>query len=998
MMRWNVLRTGLALAVVILLGFAAHATRAVLYFSYDKNGDTRVTDIQEGESVFLVVYDPDENDDCDIRDKFRADVKVMDPKTGAYIVWGKQADFDPNALSGDYFEETDADTGLFVSNRAFRVGTRESFSGDPTLQTHVVDVPDAHGATSDFRWGHYVYGDNDDFYNQGENPFADNRVWIRTGWKWLAGVMNPVTVAKALPPSDLLVGGENDEYLIGRFENMDTLVGMVQDPNDEGDIAVAMMKIVDTEAVLSWDREIYPDGNEAATITVIDPDENLNCGKVEYVPVFILVNPGSWNPTDTFTNETVHSSATNFCLLKRTGGVSGSKGFVTDHDRPIRWFNIYNAEHNFKHPTEGVGMEDGRYYVQYATPPFDTARPDGIAAVSFYAQETSSDSGIFELRLNSILTDLGFNSLDVRDVLVAYYLDPNDFDDFKLATAYIEEHRHSVTTFTDATRADQDVYWIGRDPIYVQVVDSNANVDPCCPEQIVVHLCDPHEEDDVEWWILDETSSNSPVFFSFAGMGLAAAWDAFGLGVSSSVGGFQLALDNWRFEAFNEDEVYARYNDAYYGVNPNPGPSPKALPGLGDVDVDTAFPPYVVRWRVENDVSFDLMSIADTQVFDGERTRMWFLNREGRRAPSYGIGDCVFLEVHDPDQDEDQLLRERIDAYWDGGQNWPFGPFALNDFGCNYQRTQTHSFNRLLGDTDVRGDAPDVLNYDADEEGAAKIYVLNPRSGRWAATDLLETGMATGEFVSVVCITLVGVYGCAPTLGVLPGDTIVAVYQDPSNHSDSAWISIPISIGGGSPPGEASTTEFVDVDGLPVDEYVEGDLVYVKVIDPSHAGVPVLEGAVEIAGERVDLTLGYDVQTFAAEGTFLTEGLDLELAPGMSLTATYTDPTDPTDTSSDTATILSAALDVVRFYAAPNPFESEATFGYEGSGLASRMTVVVYDLAGGIVWSAEADNVSEIEWSGASCEGLANGAYIYVISATDGENTFDGKGILFVRR
>ena len=30
------------------------------------------------------------------------------------------------------------------------------------------------------------------------------------------------------------------------------------------------------------------------------------------------------------------------------------------------------------------------------------------------------------------------------------------------------------------------------------------------------------------------------------------------------LGGYQLRLDNWKLEAFNEDSVYVRYNDVYY--------------------------------------------------------------------------------------------------------------------------------------------------------------------------------------------------------------------------------------------------------------------------------------------------------------------------------------------------------------------------------------------------------------------------------------------------
>ncbi len=62
--------------------------------------------------------------------------------------------------------------------------------------------------------------------------------------------------------------------------------------------------------------------------------------------------------------------------------------------------------------------------------------------------------------------------------------DPNDEDDFKIGVAYIEERMHSITSFTDANRMDKSIYWLGRDPVYLQVIDSNANVDPCCPEQV----------------------------------------------------------------------------------------------------------------------------------------------------------------------------------------------------------------------------------------------------------------------------------------------------------------------------------------------------------------------------------------------------------------------------------------------------------------------------------------------------------------------------------
>ena len=1013
-----------ALLVGALLTLPLLASDAEMYFSSDRNGQNRITDVQEGSEVWIVVIDNDQNIDCDVRDKFTTDVKIMDPKTGAYIIWHKCATFNPGPtgvikLCGDYFEETGADTGVFVSQRPFQIGTRESYTvGDTNFTvgtgayksfTHVVD-----NNGDDFQWGHYLYTA---ITNDGMQPYADDRGHLTdyTGappagtWKgglfvgttgWNAGVLGD----GCLPHLDR--GCPTHEYIVGRFENMDSLWGMIVDPNDATDVAIAGLKIIDHEATISWDREIYKDANAAATVTVVDPDENLNCNEVEYVPVFIIVNPGSWNLS--LADGIRYNS---FCGLKQTGGLTACGTAAND---AIRWYNIY--ENRF------IDYPDADNDAANVTA-FDLAGSSDCAPVAFFAEETGVSTGIFELPLNSILTDLGFDSLDVRDVLVAYYLDPNDFDDFKLATAYIEERQHSVTSFTDANRADKDLYWISRDSVYVQVIDSNANVDPCCPEQVVVHICDPHGEDDSEFLVLDETSSNSPVFFTFSGYQLWPVWDALGVGLADSVGGWLLQLDNWKLEVFNEDEVYARYNDVYYGVGPgkvangdampkNGGPNWRpGLAGLGDVDTDTSFPPWITRIRVANDVSFDLMSIGDNQVWDGTSTTMYFLDRQGNRVSGYVNSDCVFVEVVDSDQDEDQYRRERIDGYWDGGQNVPFGPQALNEFICINQEDERHFINCLLGDTNIFNDQPasslpgffkddcDAVapqrDTDPEHGGWAKLYVLNPRSGNWAALDLLETGVATGDFVSVICIDLTSVYSeCVPTLDVLPGDTIVAFYQDPSNHSDSAMISVKVGIGGGgTPPTQQSTTMFVDADGNDVANYTDTDMVYVKVIDPSHTGAALLANAVEIDGTSYDLTL-------VANDVFMTAGLDLGLEAGTSITATYTDPTDTTDTSSDTITVIGSELEVVSFFAGPSPFESECTFGYDGTGTASVMTVEIYDLAGVLVWESELTDVTEIVWNGTDMTGaaLANGAYIYKIYATDGTNSFDDMGKVFVNR
>jgi len=237
-----------------------------------------------------------------------------------------------------------------------------------------------------------------------------------------------------------------------------------------------------------------------------------------------------------------------------------------------------------------------------------------------------------------------------------------------------------------------------------------------------------------------------------------------------------------------------------------------------------------------------------------------------------------------------------------------------------------------------------------------------------------------------------------PTLDVRPGDTLIATYQDPSNHSDSAWISSKVGIGGTS-TAQASSTLFVDAEGNEIGSYFQSDDLYVKIVDPSHAGASKLLDAVSIGEKTFDLA----PLTGASSDTFITPAIsisDLGAASGDTLTATYSDPTDPTDTSSATVQITASALSVTDFYAGPNPFSTTVDFAYHGTGTAKTFSVAVYDLSGHLVWNNEATNVAKVTWDGINERGasLANGAYIYVVMATDGMHTFHGKGTVFINR
>ena len=533
-----------AILLIVICAHAGFASDSAIYFSSDANGKLPVEMIQEGDEVWICVLDSDEDVDCDTRDKISPEVKVIDPKTGAFIVWNRRSATQTQPITAfDCLEETGASTGLFVSRRPFQIGTREDYGGAET-QAHVVDSSAPN--PQDFMYGCFLYNANGirggiTYAWPLFTPAFGDLLFVPMEDIPVAGMRDMDELPAFLPfPAERLSGG----YILGRIENMDTLVGLYQDDDDPGDVSVTMAKLVDVQGSIGWDQEVYKDGRTAATITVLDADENLNCSKAEWVPVFIIVNPGSWtgrSPT----------SPANFCALKATGGVDENG---STRDDPIRWYNIY---HNGQAWSD---FPEGTYLMQYDPDLFSTLRPDGLCRVMFYAQETGTNTGIFELHLNDLQGELGFAGLQPRDLLAAYYLDPNDFDDFEFALAYIEDKCVSRTAFVDADQEDKESYSIGHDPVHVQVIDPAADVDPCCPERVRVHICDPHWEDDSELLILDESFSSSSIFFNHDGMPLAPVWDAGGMGYLMSPGGFQLVIDNWRLEVFNEDSVYVRYN------------------------------------------------------------------------------------------------------------------------------------------------------------------------------------------------------------------------------------------------------------------------------------------------------------------------------------------------------------------------------------------------------------------------------------------------------
>jgi hypothetical protein len=480
------------------------------------------------------------------------------------------------------------------------------------------------------------------------------------------------------------------------------------------------------------------------------------------VPVFFAINPGATVQTNTF------------CLFNR--------------EQILRWNNIYMA-----------GGVVGDVLLSTSLKNLSTlATPYGTSAVTLWAglaMETGVGTGVFEFTIEDLATGFptngGFHSFTTNDVIVAYYLDPNDADDFQLASTYVGSSDIHRVWFTGTDSNGE--YSLGQDYLQITVDDSGGG-SPCCPDTVTVHICDPHGEDDSESLVLTEVGVNSSLFDGT--MELRPVWDALGTTVTS---GYQLAINNNRFEAFNEDSIYVRYN---------------GLP-------------------IAHEVSFDLVKVSDTQVFDGDTLNLTFVDVSGNAVDFYQSDEIAYIKVVDPDQNENPVRRETIKSYWDKGLNKPFGP-GLTNASNPYLAGGSAAF--------LAGFAPAAAQVFGSGGTPAKIYLLNPRNGEWSAVELLETGVNTGVFMSKAGVALYkACLGTTPDCVTFAADndTVLAFYQDPSNHSDIAIAQIKVD-------DDASRTTFVDAAGAPVSSYSDADSAYVLVKDRGHAGDTTLVDAITI--------------------------------------------------------------------------------------------------------------------------------------------------------
>ena len=116
------------------------------------------------------------------------------------------------------------------------------------------------GFLFDFNFGGYTYWRRDYWdFGRAERGWVNCNGYYEYGYiEWDCDISYPGFPAGRWTE-------QKATWLVGRFENMDSLIGLYVDQNDDSDVACAMAKIIDTEAVCSWDMRIYPDCNASAS-------------------------------------------------------------------------------------------------------------------------------------------------------------------------------------------------------------------------------------------------------------------------------------------------------------------------------------------------------------------------------------------------------------------------------------------------------------------------------------------------------------------------------------------------------------------------------------------------------------------------------------------------------------------------------------------------------------------------------------------------------------
>jgi len=281
-----------------------------------------------------------------------------------------------------------------------------------------------------------------------------------------------------------------------------------------------------------------------------------------------------------------------------------------------------------------------------------------------------------------------------------------------------------------------------------------------------------------------------------------------------------------------------------------------------------------------------------------------------------------------------------------------------------------------------------------------KVFIWDAQRGTWERMDLRETAVGSGIFRSTTCVLVAdAAHPGDGNLGAKPGDTIMAFYQDPSNHSDISIISIKVSEGGaaGVTPVAGPQVAF------DATQYNPGDTVTITVTDPSYAGSPAIEGTdVLVLKDATGAILESWDSIPALSGTTdqfqVSCTLPEDVAIGT-ITAVYTDPAISTRTAEATAQVVAAELsDVTGISVSPIVFSTSTEFKIQAEpegAVADKITVTIYDLLGKKVGEVSGSDTDSVTWDGGT---LRNGAYIYVAVVEGADKVWTFRGFVYIKR
>ncbi len=760
---------------------------------------------------------------------------------------------------------------------------------------------------------------------------------INTGvFRSAAGIrITKATIDEPAEPGDLvpvLEVGDNDTIFV-RYQDF-------SDPTDiDGDLA----KLQKTRAIIAiTDRagspvEIWNVGNEVF-VTLTDADENTDPVAVESVTATLVnprIDPDTGEPVAEPVELTLVETGANTGVFRNVEGV-----LLTDDRAPVG-------------PTPGLEL-----FVE-----------DKDTIVAFYGLH-------FDILLDPDIEQAG---------------DPNDRSDFAIDDAKVAEPNPAIISLTDVNGTEKREFRIGED-LFITVKDEDANTDSDRVECIVVRVVNvnggregffddvvepPCPEREVEGlpelggFALYETGVNTGVFRNPNARKI--------VGVNSPLG--QQEWDE-EFREFIDDVpgVIAVHNEDFFYVIYGD----ETAPTLDAFDSDLA-----------------IASISDTQVFNvvggTAVNKIKFTDDAGGPPPlqgRYKVGQDLFVEVEDPDQNEDSDLVELVEVTVLDRNTGDVEVIILEETGPNTGVFRNRDGLPLCrpGDLICWPENFDIARGDG-------ILQMEDRDTLEAHYGAPLTDIEFRESVSLLRV-LKELREEDPfatleeareevAFELEEAEAVGAALGDPTNPHDfsAVWLRV---IPQPAPLIETpSRTRFTDAAGRTVARYLLGDNVYVTVEDADEnrtPGVPdVIRGATTLENldtglsMKLDLTeTGPDTGVFISAAVSTAPGNELGIEAGHTLKATYIDPISTLpDKSEATIKVEPRVMTIEKFINAPNPFAVTTTFKAVGVGIES-VSVKVWDLSGRLVFE-DARPGDSITWDG---EDLANGAYLYIMSAT----------------